>query len=136
MTILADPVSGEQKLAVESITASVPPPPALPDWLGKRPPVEGDWTKTFDEDFNGNKVDETKWNVYTENFWDKRSHFSKDNVIVADGVAKLHYEKKTGFHKDDPSNFSRSWFAWVNTLFGELIVELEAKGKIDLINNL
>lgn len=103
VTIVGESVTSEQKLAVESIVASVPPAPALPDWLGKRPPVEGDWTKTFEENFDGNKVDETKWNVYTENFWDKRSHFSKDNVIVADGVAKLHYEKKTGFHKDDPS---------------------------------
>ena len=25
------------------------------------------------------------------------------------------------FHKDDPANFSRSWFAWANTLFGELL---------------
>ncbi len=25
------------------------------------------------------------------------------------------------FHKDDPKNFSRSWFAWANTLFGELL---------------
>lgn len=25
------------------------------------------------------------------------------------------------FHKDDPSNFTRSWFAWSNTLFGELL---------------
>lgn len=25
------------------------------------------------------------------------------------------------FHKDDPTNFSRSWFAWANTLFGELL---------------
>jgi meiotically up-regulated gene 157 (Mug157) protein len=28
------------------------------------------------------------------------------------------------FHKDDPGNFTRSWFAWANTLFGELIMTL------------
>ena len=25
------------------------------------------------------------------------------------------------FHKDDPKNFTRKWFAWSNTLFGELL---------------
>jgi meiotically up-regulated gene 157 (Mug157) protein len=28
------------------------------------------------------------------------------------------------FHKDDPTRFTRDWFAWANTLFGELIVEI------------
>lgn len=27
------------------------------------------------------------------------------------------------FHKDDAAQFSRSWFAWANTLFGELVVK-------------
>lgn len=27
------------------------------------------------------------------------------------------------FHKDDPANFSRKWFAWANTLFGEFILK-------------
>jgi len=31
------------------------------------------------------------------------------------------------FHKNDPANFTRGWFAWANTLFGELILRLDAE---------
>jgi uncharacterized protein len=31
------------------------------------------------------------------------------------------------FHKDDASNFTRKWFAWANTLFGELVMHTNSK---------
>jgi meiotically up-regulated gene 157 (Mug157) protein len=31
------------------------------------------------------------------------------------------------FHKDDPAKYTRDWFAWANTIFGELIMELNSK---------
>jgi meiotically up-regulated gene 157 (Mug157) protein len=31
------------------------------------------------------------------------------------------------FDQDDPARFTRAWFAWANTLFGELIVQLVAQ---------
>jgi beta-glucanase (GH16 family) len=92
---------GDAALLVESIQATVTPT-ETPAWLGKRPPVEGDWKLTFHDEFDGPSIDQDRWNIYTENYWDKRSHFSKDNLILGDGCARLRMERKTGHENDDP----------------------------------
>ena len=101
--------AGQAKLRVESITAAAPPA-VLPDWLGKRPPVPGDWVKTFDEEFDGPTIDQTKWNIYGPNYWDRASHWTKDNLILEGGMAKFRFEKKRGFHNDnsDPKVIRRT----------------------------
>jgi meiotically up-regulated gene 157 (Mug157) protein len=34
---------------------------------------------------------------------------------------------REAFHKDDASQFTRPWFAWANSLFGELILRVLAE---------
>jgi beta-glucanase (GH16 family) len=97
--------TGDRQLTVTSIRADLPPTPELPDWVGKRPPVDGDWVKTFDDEFDGDALDATKWNVKGDNWYDKIVHYSKDNVLVGGGFMRIRNEKKTGFHNDDPTQY-------------------------------
>jgi beta-glucanase (GH16 family) len=103
LSITSDNSPGSKSLLVTSITADTAVDD-VPDWLGKKPPSDGDWTQTLDEEFNGPTLDPKTWNVHGDNPWDKWTHFSQDNVILKDGKVLLHYEKKSGFHNDDPKD--------------------------------
>lgn len=58
---------------------------------------------------------------------------SKDKDEIAECLRVLvNTDGNTGFihesfHKDNPDNFSRSWFAWANTLFAELVLKVSEK---------
>ena len=42
---------------------------------------------------------------------------------LRDTTAGTHYMHEA-FQADDPGNYTRPWFAWANTLFGELILKV------------
>ncbi|MEQ1604500.1 MAG: glycoside hydrolase family 125 protein [Pyrinomonadaceae bacterium] len=61
-----------------------------------------------------------------------RAMTSTNNAEIANCLAMIRRTHAgTGFmhesfNPDDPAKFTRKWFAWANTLFGELIVKLDA----------
>lgn len=48
-------------------------------------------------------------------------------LVATDGNTGFMHES---FHKDNPADFTRSWFAWANTLFGELILQQVQLGRV------
>ena len=40
------------------------------------------------------------------------------------------------FHKDNSEVFTREWFAWQNTLFGELILKIVNDGRVHVLNSI
>ena len=40
------------------------------------------------------------------------------------------------FNVDNPRDFTRKWFAWQNTLFGELIIKIINDGRLDVLNSI
>ena len=67
---------------------------------------------------------------------------SRDDKEIKECIIQLlKTDANTGFmhesfHKDNPFDYTRSWFAWQNSLFGELILKLIDDGKIDLLNSI
>ena len=71
-----------------------------------------------------------------------RAFTSNDDVEIRDCILSLMTTDAgcgfmhESFSRNDSSNFTREWFAWQNSLFGELIVKLVDEGKADLLNSI
>ena len=64
---------------------------------------------------------------------DKEIKWCVETLVNTDAGTGFMHES---FHKDDPSKFTRKWFAWANTLFGEMILHLIDEGKLELLNSI
>lgn len=71
-----------------------------------------------------------------------RAFSSDDDAEIRDCICSLMTtDAGTGFMhesfgKNDASHFTREWFAWQNTLFGELILKLIDDGKLYILNGI
>lgn len=77
---------------------------ALPEWVGSRPPLDGEWSLTLNETFDGDVIAETVWDVSGPNWWGQKqlTHWSRRNVLLQNGNAILRMVKRPGHHNDDP----------------------------------
>lgn len=91
----------------------------IPAWLGRRPPVPGDWVQTLVEEFDDGALNEEVWSPYSANYWDKRTHFTRENILFRDGCAVLLYEKKRGHKNDDPSLEETDYACGILDSFGK-----------------
>lgn len=129
---------GAGEITVTSLKATMPPD-TTPEWLGKRPPVEGDWELTFEEDFTAKDFDTAKWNLVGPNYYDQRSHFTAKNNLLENGNAILRYEKKTGFQEDDPSKKQTDYaVGYLNTFnkFAQRYGYFESRMRVPRIHGL
>lgn len=81
-----------------------------------------------------------------ENIWPMsimmKAFTSRDDEEIKECIVQLlETDADTGFihesfNRNDSANFTREWFAWQNTLFGELILKLIDDGKLELLNSI
>jgi beta-glucanase (GH16 family) len=97
-------------------------PVAPPAWVGKHPPVAGDWVKTLDENFDGNTLSRDLWYTRTDD-WDGLSDqlqaYSADELVVGQGLLTMRYEKRTIHQYDDPTLPTRDFASSYLTTYGK-----------------
>lgn len=113
------PGKGEVQLFEISRIEAVVATATFPEWVGKRPPVEGDWVQTLSEEFDAADLNESVWNTGAVNHWDKRSGFSRKNVTISDGVARLRFEQRSSRHNDDPEGGEKAYTTGFLDTFGK-----------------
>lgn len=99
-------------IAVDNIKANRKQWADVPDWIGSRPPVDGEWVQTFNDNFDGDKLNLDWWTpryAWDGPIKDQIHRFSMDNVTVKDGEFRILCEKRTGHQYDNPKLETRDY---------------------------
>ncbi|CAA6689514.1 family 16 glycosylhydrolase [Lentimonas sp. CC10] len=93
-------------------------PVECPDWLGARPPVEGDWVVTFDEDFDASELNPLLWSQRHAMGGPhplEKQRYRDENLSIDEGVATIRAEYNPGHQYDDSKLPERDFAATMLT---------------------
>ncbi len=112
LLFMVEKPKGAVMIAVDEVKANRLAYATVPDWIGQRPPVEGDWVKTLDENFDSGSLDKDVWTPRL--VWDgpagaELQRYLEQNVIVEDGKMKLKAEVNPGHQYDNPELDTRKY---------------------------
>lgn len=138
ISVLVSAESGGEdvRIDLEGVRASVAPPPAMPEWLGRKPPVPGEWIMTFEDDFDGKSLDPARWTIPDKkddgkggtfplefdgmgSWWDGVSVHVAKNAYVENGCLVLKTDKPNDMQISDPKLKNRKYRSSVVTTFGK-----------------
>lgn len=132
---LPAPVAGA-RVELEGVIASVSAPAQVPSWVGSRPPVDGDWVKTFNDDFDGTVLDDAKWQPRLPWVgpipWELQC-YNQDNVTVSQGALRIRCEKRRTHLYNNPDWPARDYTTGAVTTydrFRQLYGYMEARFKL------
>jgi len=121
IVVFLDDPKGDEAVLIDNVRAAggLVKPPA---WLGKRPPVPGEWVQTLDENFDGERLNANLWNTHfpwSGLFKGHLEAYSPKNVSVKDGMLRIKVEKRTIHANDDPTQPTRPYASGVVTSYGK-----------------
>ncbi len=119
LLIFVDRPKQDQVIMVDNIRAAGSLA-ELPDWLGLRPPVPGDWKLTLSEEFNGDGLNTDLWNTRLN--WDgpldsALQAYTRRRVSVEDGLLKIDAVKGTTHQWDAPDLPARPYSSGIITTY-------------------
>ncbi len=105
-----------------------------PAWVGKRPPVAGDWVQTFNDNFDGTTLDAKNWTPWWNGLIPNQlQSYTKDDDVLTGGVLHIITEKRAVHMRDEPTFPIRAYASgYIHTYdkFEQLYGYFEARMKL------